>query len=63
MANVKRWLAWLSPGALILLGVVLFFFPLPPTTVAGIVLIAVGIVLWIIEWASEDSDTGTSPSP
>lgn len=58
MADTKKWIAWLSPGALILLGVVLFFFPLPPTTLAGVILIAVGLVLWAIEWAGDDTDSG-----
>ncbi|MFC4360635.1 hypothetical protein ACFO0N_22065 [Halobium salinum] len=63
MAELKQWLAWLSPGALILLGVVLFFFPLPPTTLAGVILIAVGLVLWIIEWASTDDTDTTQEMP
>lgn len=55
MADTKQWAAWLSPGALIVLGVILFFFPLPPTTLAGVILIAVGVVLWILEWAEGDA--------
>lgn len=35
---------------LILVGVVLFFFPEPATSAVGIALISVGVVVWIVDW-------------
>lgn len=49
-ATAREWVAWLSPGLLILAGVVLFFIPAPPTSLLGIALILVGAVLWLIDY-------------
>ncbi|WP_137286086.1 DUF308 domain-containing protein [Halorussus salinisoli] len=45
---------WLDEGligALLLVGVVLFFFPEPTTSAIGIAMVAMGVVAWIADWA------------
>ena len=46
----RGWVAWLSPGLMILVGAVLFFIPAPPTSLIGIGLIVVGAALWLIDY-------------
>lgn len=41
------WLGGISVGLLLLVGVILFFFPEPVTTEIGILLIGLAIVVWI----------------
>ena len=45
---------WLDEGLitlLIVVGVVLFLFPEPGTSALGILLIGVGVVAWLVDWA------------
>ena len=46
----RGWVAWLSPGLMIVVGAVLFFIPVPPTSLIGIGLIVVGAALWLIDY-------------
>jgi len=55
-SRILEWVAWLSPGVLILVGAVLFFIPLPPTSLIGIVLIVVGAVLWIADYVGRGEE-------
>lgn len=48
--TASGWVAWVSPGLLILVGAVLFFVPAPPTSLIGIGLIVVGAALWLIDY-------------
>lgn len=48
--SAREWVAWLSPAALILVGAILLFVPLPPTSMIGIVLVFVGVILWIVDY-------------
>lgn len=46
---------WLDEGLItltIVAGVVLFLFPEPATSGLGILLIAIGVVAWLIDWAT-----------
>lgn len=56
MASEKRsmsdWIALASPGVLIVVGALLFVVPLPPTSMIGIALIVLGILLWAVEYFS-----------
>jgi drug/metabolite transporter (DMT)-like permease len=57
--------AWLSPGMMILFGAILFFIPVPPTSLIGIVLMFAGALLWLVNYLggsaeeSGSSDAGT----
>jgi len=44
---------------MILVGVVLFFLPLPPTSLVGIVLILVGVALWLVDYFGGGTPTAT----
>lgn len=47
--------SWLDGGVItltILAGVALFLFPEPATSGLGILLIGVGVVAWLIDWAT-----------
>ncbi|MFB6164041.1 MAG: hypothetical protein ABEJ31_02685 [Haloarculaceae archaeon] len=57
--TLRDWIAWLSPGLIILVGVVLFFIPAPPTSMLGIGLILVGAVLWIVDYFGGESSEPT----
>lgn len=46
----REWVAWLSPGLLVIIGIVLFFIPAPPTTLLGIALVIVGGALWLVDY-------------
>ena len=37
-------------GLLLIVGVALFFFPEPTTSMIGIALIGIAVVAWIIDW-------------
>lgn len=50
--QASEYLAGISGGWLIVLGVLLFFIPTPLTTLIGIVLILIGIGVWIAAWWS-----------
>lgn len=39
-------------GLLLVVGVVLFLFPEPATSALGIGLIAVGVLAWLVDWAT-----------
>ncbi|WP_144903968.1 hypothetical protein [Halobellus captivus] len=52
--TAREWVAWLSPGMMILVGAVLFFIPAPPTSLIGIALIIVGAVLWLVDYFGRD---------
>jgi hypothetical protein len=46
--------SWLDEGLIgtfLLVGVILFFFPEPATTLTGIVMILVGAAAWVVDWA------------
>lgn len=47
--------SWWDEGliaTLLVVGVVLFLFPEPATSAVGIALLAVGVVAWIVDWAT-----------
>ena len=48
--SARGWVAWLSPGMMILVGAALFFIPAPPTSLIGVGLIIVGAGLWLIDY-------------
>ena len=48
--SARGWVAWLSPGLMILIGAVLFFIPAPPTSLIGVGLVIVGGALWLIDY-------------
>ena len=48
--SISDWIALASPGVLIVVGAVLFVVPLPPTSMLGIGLIVLGILLWAVEY-------------
>ena len=48
--SARGWVAWLSPGFLILVGAVLFFVPAPPTSFLGVGLMVVGAALWLVDY-------------
>lgn len=48
--SISDWIALASPGLLIVVGAVLFVLPLPPTSMIGIALIVLGILLWAVEY-------------
>jgi hypothetical protein len=48
----SEYLAGVSGGWLIVLGVLLFIIPTPLTTLVGIIIILVGIAFWIAAWWS-----------
>ncbi|QLG64175.1 hypothetical protein [Halorarum salinum] len=48
--SLTDWIAWLSPGVLVLVGLALFFLPVPPTSMIGIALIVVGVALWVLDY-------------
>ncbi|WP_336024832.1 hypothetical protein [Halobellus salinisoli] len=52
--TAQEWVAWLSPGMMILVGAILFFIPAPPTSLVGIALIIVGGVLWLVDYFGGD---------
>lgn len=52
--TASGWVAWLSPGVMILVGAVLFFIPAPPTSLIGIALILIGGVLWLVDYFGGD---------
>lgn len=52
--TARGWVAWLSPGLMILVGAILFFIPAPPTTLIGTGLIVVGAVLWLVDYFGGD---------
>lgn len=54
----REWVAWLSPGLMVLLGVVLFLIPAPPTSLIGIALVVVGGILWLIDYFGGESGRG-----
>ena len=46
--------SWLDEGLIglvLIAGVVLFLFPEPATSGLGVLLIAIGVVAWLIDWA------------
>ena len=56
------WVAWLSPGFLILVGAVLFFVPAPPTSLLGVGLMVVGAGLWVVDYfGREERDRVAEP--
>lgn len=59
-ATSRDWVAWLSPGIMILVGAVLFFIPLPPTSLIGIALILVGAILWLVDYFGPDEPADES---
>ncbi len=50
--QASEYLAGISGGWLVVLGVLLFIIPTPLTTLVGIVLILIGIGVWIAAWWS-----------
>lgn len=48
--KMTDWVAWLSPGVLVLVGLALFLLPVPPTSMIGIGLVILGAVLWVIDY-------------
>lgn len=56
--NLTDWVAWLSPGVLILVGLALFFLPLPPTSMIGIGLVGAGVLLWIVDYVGSRRSGG-----
>jgi len=52
--TAQEWVAWLSPGMMIIIGAVLFFIPAPPTSLVGIGLIIAGAVLWLVDYFGGD---------
>ena len=50
--SISDWIALASPGVLIVVGALLFVVPLPPTSMIGIALIVLGILLWTVEYLS-----------
>ena len=59
--SLTDWIAWTSPGVLIIVGAALFVLPLPPTSMIGIGLIVLGVVMWIVEYFGGRRDRGTAP--
>lgn len=51
--HASEYLAGVSGGWLIVLGVLLFIIPTPLTTLIGIVIILIGIGVWIAAWWGE----------
>lgn len=47
MANLKDWVDALGIGGIIILGLVLFFFPEPITSFMGIVIIILACLAWL----------------
>lgn len=43
------WPGGVSVGLLLIVGIILFFFPEPITTTIGIVLIGLAVVMWVTE--------------
>jgi len=48
--SISDWIALASPGVLIVVGVVLFVVPLPPTSMIGMGLIILGTLFWVAEF-------------
>ena len=48
--SISDWIALASPGVLIVVGAVLFVVPLPPTSMIGVALIVLGVLLWAVEY-------------
>jgi len=60
--SARGWVAWLSPGFLILVGAALFFIPAPPTSLIGVGLMVVGAALWIVDYVGgEERGRVTEP--
>jgi len=60
--SARGWVAWLSPGFLILVGAALFFIPAPPTSLIGVGLMVVGAALWIVDYfGGEERGRVTEP--
>lgn len=50
MADLKDWVDALGIGGIIILGLVLFFFPEPITSFMGIVIIILACLAWLAGW-------------
>lgn len=61
--SITDWIAWTSPGVLIVVGAALFVIPLPPTSMIGIALIVIGVAMWLVEyWGGRRERTMTPPT-
>lgn len=56
--SARGWVAWMSPGLMILVGAILFFIPAPPTSLIGIALIIVGAILWLVDYFGGETRGG-----
>ncbi|RBI59925.1 hypothetical protein DMJ13_19675 [halophilic archaeon] len=50
MANWAEWLEGVSVTWIIVLGVFLFFFPEPISSVVGAILLGIGVVAFFVGW-------------
>jgi UPF0716 family protein affecting phage T7 exclusion len=57
--TAREWVAWLSPGTMIIVGGVLFFIPVPPTSLIGVSLIILGSVFWLVDYFGGEEGVGT----
>ena len=65
MANFREWWDALGVGGIIIIGLALFFFPEPVTSVIGILIIAIAAILWLGGWytgRNSNSDTNENHS-
>ena len=63
MVDFQKWWDALGIGGVIIVGLVLFFFPEPVTSVVGISIIAVAAIIWLAGWYrgrnSDNDSTGS----
>lgn len=59
--SITDWIAWTSPGVLIVVGAALFVIPLPPTSMIGIGLILLGVAMWVVEYVGGRRDRAAVP--
>lgn len=64
MANTDTWWDALGVSGAVILGLVLFFFPEPATTVLGVIIIVAAALVWLgidlrLERGSAESESDT----
>ena len=60
MVSFRKWWDAVGVGGIIIIGLALFFFPEPITSVIGILIIAIAAILWLGGWytgRNSNSDT------
>lgn len=58
MANWGKWLEGISVSWIIIIGVILFFFPEPISSFWGAVLILAGVVAFFVGWWQDRQNQG-----